>query len=328
MEIISGNTFAKCYNDAYSLILSEDVNDIEINNKKRKEVSLLTMEIRKPEYNLAFNPFRSFNLMYAILDSLSMIQYTANIDKLSRWNKNLEDFAEENNKLHSAYGRRVQPVINEVMYKLKQNLDSDEAVVSVFMSYYDIGYREIKKGGKGLFLNNVDVKDTPKTLNIIFKVRNGILFTTSISRSEDLIYETPYLIFKITNLIQLVKNSLYPHKLQLGTYTHIIDTAYIEEQNESYEYAKIQRGLYEPIKYEIVESLDQWRLLGNTVYALKNKQPNIDRTGRKNTLTRNIIQTQLLYERDLHVACEKYAKNNLPTEIIKLVPKWKNVSNV
>lgn len=194
------DTIADIYN-----IVGKDIMDHGLivcpRGKETKELMVPKIIINNPEYNLAYNKDRKFNLMYALVESLMLFNNSKEVKYFTKFNANMANFSDDGILLHGAYGHRIANNLLPLVEHLKNDKDTRQAVLSIYTNDF-----------------TVKTKDVPCTTNLFFNIRNNKLNMVTTMRSNDIIWGLPYDIFMFTNLQRIVANTLH---IGVGKYIHI-----------------------------------------------------------------------------------------------------------
>ncbi len=190
--------------DIYNIVGKDILNDGSLvcpRGKETKEIMVPKIIINNPEYNLAYNKDRKFNLMYALVESLMLFNDSKEVKYFTKFNANMANFSDDGTLLHGAYGHRIANNITPLVEHLKNDKDTRQAVLSIYTNDF-----------------MVKTKDVPCTTNLFFNIRDNKLNMVTTMRSNDIIWGLPYDIFMFTNLQRIIANTLY---VEVGKYIHI-----------------------------------------------------------------------------------------------------------
>lgn len=203
MSIINKDYNLETLADIYNVIGKDIINSDIVcpRNKETKEVMVPKIIINNPEYNLAYNKNRKFNLMYALVESLMLFNDTKDVKYFTKFNANMINFSDDGTLLHGAYGHRIANNIVPLIEHLKKDKNTRQAVLSIYTNDFTI-----------------QTKDIPCTTNLFFNIRDNKLNMVTTMRSNDIIWGLPYDIFMFTNLQRIIANTL---GIKLGKYIHI-----------------------------------------------------------------------------------------------------------
>ncbi len=176
-----------------------------------KELLNVNFVLNNPRCRLIYNPKRKFSLIYAIVESLMLVNYSNELKYYSYFNENIKQFSDDGITLNGAYGSRIAHLIPFIIKKIKEDKDSRQCVLPIY-SYNDISAR---------------TKDVPCTLNLHFMIRNNKLNLHVYMRSNDIIWGTPYDIFQFTMLQEVLANEL---SIDIGKYYHNVTSLHVYEK--------------------------------------------------------------------------------------------------
>ena len=185
-----------------------------------RELSPVSITINDPRRNVISDACRRLN--YGFMNAeFAWIMSQSNEAWIAHYNKNWLSFSDDGETLNGAYGDRVfryrgpSKIIDqfEAAYEqLKADPLSRQATIVLFNPELD--YRE--------------TKDKPCTNLMRFKIRNGKLQMIVFMRSNDVILGYPYDVFNFTSLQAVMASKL---GVELGSYTHIVDSMHIYEDS-------------------------------------------------------------------------------------------------
>lgn len=176
-----------------------------------KEIIAPVIHIENPRGRLVFNRDRKFNPIYALVESLMLVNKKNEVKYFSEFNKQMKNYSDDGEVLFGCYGKRVADFIPDIINKLVSDKDSRQAILTIYNND-----------------NHYKTKDTPCTLNLNFLIRENKLNLIVYMRSNDIIWGTPYDIFMFTMLQEVIANSL---GLDLGWYKHIPTSLHVYEEH-------------------------------------------------------------------------------------------------
>lgn len=206
-----------------------------------RELIDVHFNIKSPKDRLVYLPRRTYNLPFAITESMLLVSKINEAKYAGVFNKNVLQFAEMNFKVdetgefkdifYGSYGYRIAESIPKVIEKLKEDHSTRQAVLTIHRV-------------EDSFAN---VKDIPCTIALQFLIRDNKLNLFVYMRSNDAIWGTPYDLFMFTVLQEVIANSL---KIELGEYYHNATSLHIYKRH--YKMAEriledIENGDYESI---------------------------------------------------------------------------------
>lgn len=216
-----------------------------------KELLNVSFMIENPRARLVYNPDRNFSLIYALVESLMLIQNTKKLKYFSKFNKNAEAFSDDGITLSGAYGPRVVKSLKEVVEKLKADPGTRQAVCPI------LRVKDILK----------DTKDVPCTMGLHFMVRNGKLNLHTYMRSNDIMWGTTYDIFMFTILQELVANEL---QMEVGAYYHNTSSLHVYKDFKGFMGCEALEKMLsgsQSFEFSIPYGLDEWQELGRWYVA-------------------------------------------------------------
>lgn len=157
--------------------------------------------IKNPKERLAFCEGRGFNIHHALVESILLFSSSNSVEHISMFNKNMRQFSDNGKTMNGSYGNRIAPYIDSILAKLSKDIESRQAVLSIFDSN-DM---------------HIETKDVPCTETLSFFVRDGKLNMIAKMRSNDVLFGFQYDVFMFTMLQELIANTL---GLELGYYIH------------------------------------------------------------------------------------------------------------
>jgi thymidylate synthase len=191
------------------LALNDAGKEVVCREKKTIEIMPIQFCIIHPRRRLFYHPSRTFNVAFAIAETLSYICGFNSVKYLSFFNSNVAQFSDDGEKFYGAYGPRLKPFWSELIQKLKDDSTSRQAVMSVYCAR------------DGL---HVKTKDVPCTLNLMFTIRDGKLHLHTTMRSNDIVWGFQYDVFAFTMLQEIVAQTL---EVELGHYYHTVNSFHI-----------------------------------------------------------------------------------------------------
>lgn len=223
MRIFRGRTFADVYNQIVETILYDGeisetrfAHPIEDNSPTHE----LTLNLRNVMFEVA-NPIecrlttpykecRKVSSKVGYIEGL-MLHSSSNEVKYVPWYKG---FTRDGEHSYSMYGQYIQPMLSNIITKLRNNPLTRQCVFTIYENKNNIWYK--------------DETDVPCTLLGVFDIINDKLYLTMVMRSNDVYLGTPYNIQMFSFLQQTVANTL---GLKLGSYTHIVHNMHIYYSN-------------------------------------------------------------------------------------------------
>lgn len=136
------------------------------------------------------------------------------VEDIAPYNKHISQFSDDGYIFNGAYGPAFLSQVNFVVNTLVKDPNSRQAVLTIWHP------------------NPVDTKDHKCTVALVFNIRAGVIHTTVLMRSNDLILGRPYDMFNFTIMTLRVLtqiNHLTGHNYDLGTMSFHAVSAHIYE---------------------------------------------------------------------------------------------------
>lgn len=263
MEMRYGN-MSQAYEDLAYLLsaVGEKVgNTHELNN--------MQFTLTNPKNNLSLSRSGSkygLSLSYALgeliwyLSGDNSTRFISNFGSL--W-KRISDNGVTNN---SAYGYLIQHKHGFNQLKLMYDIlvddpNSRRAVININTPHKEV----------------IETKDEPCTISIQFFLRQGKLNATTVMRSNDIWFGTPYDVIYFTTLQQILAKEL---NVELGTYTHFAGSLHVYDS--VFEDVKLAGSVYQ--KYDESLNIDVLAL-NEHVLDIKKELVSMDGDMKKNVIT-------------------------------------------
>ena len=171
----------------------------------------------KPWERVLFNPVRDANPFFHLMDSLWMMRGEQDVKTLVRYNKRMDDYSDDGEIFHGAYGYRwrkhfcqnyrVLDQVDIIVRRLGRDPDDRRCVLQMWDAPHDL---------------NVNKVDIPCNTHVYFKIREQKLHMTVCCRSNDIIwgaYGANAVQFSI--LQQYIADRL---EIEMGPYVQISDS--------------------------------------------------------------------------------------------------------
>lgn len=247
------NSLAGLYRELYNDMI--DAPEISPRELKTKEIIAPQLILTNPRSRLAFHEDRRFNLKYALVESLMIFDMSNELKYFEKFNENIRQFSDDGGTLYGAYGKRIAEHIPELIYKLKNDYSSRQAVLSIYNN--DL----IEK-----------TKDMPCTLTLQFLIRDGKLNMITTMRSNDIMWGTPYDIFVFTTMQEIIANTL---GIAIGWYTHRPGSLHLYEHH--YELFEKIANNFKQVDVVIPYNYATWIMLKNDYkYFVEGRTRGID----------------------------------------------------
>ena len=225
-----------------------------------KELGPVTVTITNPRHRIVTHPVRRLNPGFMLGEFLWIMRGSNDLAEITHYNREWANFSDDGTTLNGAYGQRIfrwqglqdhvlpngniieyGSVINQyehVVQLLRQDPMSRQATISIWDPIRDTS----------------SSKDIPCTNLLRFNIRQGRLNMVTVMRSNDIWFGYPYDVFNFTMLQEVMA---YELGVQLGTYTHVVDSLHLYEQHWEKAISLIDHGItdvyenYEPLSYEL-----------------------------------------------------------------------------
>lgn len=221
MKLFKELTFAKAYEKILNECLHHPKYVIEPRGEKVNEITNAIVEIDNPLSCFFKNEERSSQYKYIMAELVWYLSRDPGVNFISRyskfWLKLLNPDAET---VNSNYGNLIFGDRGQFAWAY-ESLVKDKDSRQAFMHFNRTWH---------MFPEN---KDQVCTMYGIFQIRDNRLNFTIHMRSNDVILgmptDIPFFVFVQINMLSLLKDK-YP-ELQLGTYTHIVNSMHLYERN-------------------------------------------------------------------------------------------------
>ena len=187
------------------------------NGRVRCELAPVLYRVSNPTQRVLFNPKRKANPYFHVMETVWMFAGAQKIDFLLPFNKNIVSYAEEDGRIHGAYGHRwrehfgTDQIVN-VINQLTQDIHTRQAVINMWDAETDF-----RSGWK----------DRPCNTTIYFRVVGGCLDMTVCNRSNDAVWGLAGAnIVHMTYLLELVARAI---KVPVGIYHIMTNNLHIYE---------------------------------------------------------------------------------------------------
>ena len=185
-----------------------------------RELQNVGFELTNPLKNITQNRSQAkygVSLYYALGELVWYFTGSNSMKFISKFGKMWEKLSDDGKTNNSAYGYRLQTQfgfnqIKTIERLLKKDKYSRRAVLN------------INTPNKNVYETN----DEPCTIALQFLIRNNQLNLTTIMRSNDLWFGTPYDVLFFTSLQRVIANDL---KIEMGSYCHFATSMHIYERN-------------------------------------------------------------------------------------------------
>lgn len=180
------------------------------------EIEDMQFVLLNPLDRVSTEPWRNFNVGFAIADALSHIVGDNKLDTLTQFAPSFAKYSTNGRTIDGAYGNRIHTneQLHLVIQMLKRDNSTRQAVISIYMGAIDLA------GGGGL--------NTPCTLSFHFLVRNGKLNMKVMMRSNDIYLGLPNDIFTFTMMQEYVSVMT---GIPIGIYTHFASSFHLYDRD-------------------------------------------------------------------------------------------------
>lgn len=231
-----------------------------------KEISPVGFTINNPRKRVIPNKVRNLNFGFMNAELLWILRGSNGVDEIGHYNKQWFNFSDDNKTLNGAYGQRIFKwdglfdVFDTSWTDEDGNPHSDFNIEHIVIDQFDYAYRQLvmdkdTRQATIVLFNPVqdirETKDKPCTNLLRFTIRENKLNMTVFMRSNDIILGTPYDIYNFTMLQEIMAGKL---DIEVGKYTHIVDSLHIYENH--FEMARDILNNPEPLLYgdELVDA--------------------------------------------------------------------------
>jgi len=215
-----------------TLTLLSDANEIEPRGKKTKEILSHTVHISNPRNRIIIHPDRNYNIFFNIAEALSHISGINSVEFLNHFNNKISEFSDNELVFYGNYGQRMFHQIPKLISKLSASPKTRQAVLNIYKS--QDAFEE--------------TKDTPCTIALDFKIRNGKLHLHTFMRSNDIIWGFQYDVFAFTLIQEIIANTL---NIEVGGYTHTATSMHIYEKHWNFIDSRSKFAEYEMPKLRL-----------------------------------------------------------------------------
>jgi thymidylate synthase len=224
-----------------------------------KEITPIGITINNPRKRVITHPVRKLNYGFMVGELLWIIQGRNDLS-VAHYNKQWLNYSDDGETLNGAYGQRIFKwdgafdVIDESYTDEDGNTHPSFELQQVLVNQFEKAYEQLKNDNDtrqatiALFNPTQDyreTKDKPCTNLMRFTIRNGKLNMFVVMRSNDIWLGFPYDVFNFTMLQEIMAGKL---GIDVGKYTHVVDSLHIYEQH--FEIAKKVINTPHPFLYE------------------------------------------------------------------------------
>lgn len=209
MDLVQDN-IAEIYQFLRSRLLNAPI--ISPRGIKTKEILVPRIVLTNPRNRFMYHPNRTYNLPFNIVEFLFMVTGANSVKYLEFYNPNVSQFSDNGLTFYGAYGTRIAGYFTSLIKKLKSDINTRQAVLSIYNSADMI----------------IDTKDVPCTLALNFMIRDNKLDLITYMRSNDLFWGFQYDVVNFTLIQELIANEL---GIDVGNYYHIPTSLHVYEKH-------------------------------------------------------------------------------------------------
>jgi len=227
MYTFKSRYFSDIYHDVLNTVRASPEYSTSPRGQKVNEITNAVIEVSEPNYNLYVNKRRSSKEKYIAAETIWYFNGQNTTEFISKyanmWNHIKND---DNMTVNSCYGYQLftdknnKSELSEWEWSFRSLLndkDTRQAVMKINKPSHNI----------------IGIKDYPCTLTITFMIRDNKLNMTVHMRSNDIVLGLPtdFALFNIMHQ-QMYNQLKYKYDtLNIGKYTHIVDSLHLYERN-------------------------------------------------------------------------------------------------
>lgn len=196
---------------------------------KVRELRNVTVTVAEPLLGVPVGVGRRLNMAIGAAETASLIGGISSAALMIDVAHTFGNFT-NGDRLLGAYGPRLFSMLPDVVRKLSEDSESRQAIAVVWRE----NEHRISEN-----------KDVPCTVSLSWSVRDGKLDATTHMRSNDVWLGVPYDFWMFTRLQMTLAWAL---KLELGTYTHVVDNLHVYDKDVSKTH-----NLYVPVNFDRLE---------------------------------------------------------------------------
>lgn len=233
-----------------------DAKSISPRGAETREIIAPQIIIEDPRQRLVFNEDRKFNVVFALIESLMLFSNSNKLEYFSEFNKTMEQFSDDGETLHGAYGARISDQLYSIIGKLKNDKDTRQAVLSIY------GYGDSMR----------KTKDIPCTTSMQFLIRENKLHMIVKMRSNDILQGLQYDIVMFTMLQEAIANTL---GINVGYYIHEPSSLHVYKDGFShngYDMLESMVNNSEPVGFANESDVYDWCNLAKVYTGERNVQ--------------------------------------------------------
>lgn len=212
----SGRSLDDLLLKVYRRLLSGKLPVVDATKGSNKEITGVMLQLRDPRARLSRTETKG-KLFSGIGELLWYLAASDDLDFINYYIPGYGEFAEENGKIHGAYGPRIFSDGENSQFKIVQNMLSKragtrKAVIQLFDAL------DLRK----------EYKDVPCTCTLQFFVRKSKLDLVVYMRSNDAYLGLPHDIFSFTMIQEVMARSL---GCDVGIYKHTVGSLHLYERH-------------------------------------------------------------------------------------------------
>lgn len=162
------------------------------------EMTTPTVTVVDPYYPLVSIVDRRLNYKFAAAEALWIVEGRDDLAYLTAFNKNMAQFSDDGLTLAGAYGPRINAQLDYVVYKLLEDRDSRQAVLTIWER------------------NPQPSRDIPCTVAMSFMLRGKRLYCSVFMRSSDVYLGLPYDMFSFSMVMRRVLSEYVKRADRIG----------------------------------------------------------------------------------------------------------------
>lgn len=206
-----------------------------------KELSPVSITITNPKNRVISNEERKLNYGFMIGEAIWYLSGTNDLEQVAHYNSQWRKHSDDGKTLNGAYGNRIfkyEDVVKD------ENGQYQEVIINQFEAMIEkLKNDKDSRHGTVLIFRPTDLikqtKDVPCNNLLRFSIRENKLNLINIVRSNDIIFGLPYDIHFFTLLQEMAASRL---NVELGTYTHVVDSLHIYEMHFEMAQRIIEKG--------------------------------------------------------------------------------------
>lgn len=233
----------------------------------------VTIVMNDPYNALPIGTGRGVNPAVAAVEAIQLIAGVSVPQMVVAASPRFIDYQEPDGEFYGAYGRRIGDQVSHVIKKLIQDLDTRQAVITLWNPLYD---------------NAAGLKDYPCTVALHFAIINDKLEMNVTMRSNDAWLGTPYDLFQFTQLQISIANVF---KILPGTYRHTAWSLHLYESDFDAVEEFISNEIYPSNAFQpsgIGRPGDTWAKIQMKAMYLINGEPFINMNGSEQWYARQL----------------------------------------